>query len=72
MRKVLSSIPEMSAAQAAFSYILQNHDISSCIFGTTNIKNLIEVVESSNKKLTDLSKKKIEDAFNALNLHLSR
>jgi aryl-alcohol dehydrogenase-like predicted oxidoreductase len=72
MRKVLSSIPEMSAAQAAFSYILENTNISSCIFGTTNLKNLYEVAESPNKKLTDQSKKKIEELVKTFDLHLGR
>jgi aryl-alcohol dehydrogenase-like predicted oxidoreductase len=37
MRDALSSVTNMSPAQAAFSYILANKKISSCVFGTTNI-----------------------------------
>ena len=53
MRDVLSSISEMSPAQAAFAYILSNAKISSCVFGTTNISNCIEIIESSGKRLSE-------------------
>jgi len=71
MRDVLSSLKEMSAAQAAFSYLLDNQDISSCLFGTTNPANLMEVIEASDKKLLPESRKRIEEAY-AMSQSLSR
>ena len=66
MREVLSSITEMSAAQAAFAYILANREISSCVFGTTNITNCIEVIESVDKILSVDNQIKIRHAFKAM------
>jgi L-glyceraldehyde 3-phosphate reductase len=63
MRSVLSSITEMTAAQAAVSCVLENKTISSCNFGTTPKKNLIEVVAASGKLLADDSKNTIRRAF---------
>ena len=37
MRETLSTLNETTAAQTAFSYILGNPEISSCVFGTTNL-----------------------------------
>ena len=72
MKETLASIEEMSAAQAAFSYILENNAISSCVFGTTNINNLIEIIESSGKKLSDSSKNSILDSFNKMTYKISK
>lgn len=66
MRDILASISEMSAAQAAFSYILENKKVASCVFGTTSIANLIEVIESVDKKLDESSKSKIQKAYESL------
>jgi aryl-alcohol dehydrogenase-like predicted oxidoreductase len=66
MREVLSSISEMSSAQAAFAYILANKNISSCVFGTTDIDNCIEIIESSGKRLSETSIAVIGKAYEAL------
>ena len=71
MRDVLSSLKEMSAAQAAFSYLLDNPNISSCLFGTTNPENLKEVIAASERILLPESKKRIEEAY-AMSQSLSR
>ena len=63
MREVLSSISEMSPAQAAFAYILSNTKISSCVFGTTNINNCVEIIESSGKRLSENSRIAIRKSF---------
>jgi aryl-alcohol dehydrogenase-like predicted oxidoreductase len=63
MRSVLSSISEMTAAQAAVSFVLENKAVSSCIFGTTRPTNLFEVVASSGKSLADESKNAIRMAY---------
>jgi aryl-alcohol dehydrogenase-like predicted oxidoreductase len=65
MREVLASLPEMSAAQAAFAYLLENQDISSCLFGTTSLSNLQQIIETSGKQLSAQSRQKIEQAFAA-------
>lgn len=71
MREVLTSIPEMTAAQAAFSYLLDNEDISSCMFGTTNIANLQEVAAASGRRLSQESRARIRAAYDA-GMSLSR
>lgn len=63
MRKVLRTIPEMSGAQAAFAFLLENPNISSCLFGTTSTRNLREVIEASGKQLTPESKQRIRAAY---------
>lgn len=71
MRHVLASITEMSPAQAAFAYILENKKISSCVFGTTNLSNLIEIIAAADKKLSEDSKNKIRRAYEALTFKIS-
>ena len=66
MRDVLSAITEMSPAQAAFAYILSNTKISSCVFGTTNINNCIEIIESSGKQLSENNILAIRKSFERL------
>ncbi len=66
MRKILRSIKEMSPAQAAFSYLLENNNIASCLFGTTNLKNLNEIISASGKKLAVNSKQRIEESYNKI------
>lgn len=71
MRDVLASITEMSPAQAAFSYILENKKVASCVFGTTNISNLIEVIEAVDRKLDKSSKLRIREAYKSLTYKIS-
>ena len=71
MREVLSSISEMSPAQAAFAYILSNTKISSCVFGTTNINNCLEVIEASGKRLSENSMLAIRKSFERLEKTIS-
>lgn len=66
MRDVLSSISEMSPAQAAFAYILSNTKIASCVFGTTNINNCIEIIETSGKRLSESNMLVIRESFERL------
>jgi aryl-alcohol dehydrogenase-like predicted oxidoreductase len=71
MRDILSTISEMSASQAAFAYILANKEISSCVFGTTNLSNCIEIIESSGKVLSTENMGLIRQAFEALETTIS-
>lgn len=71
MRDVLASIQEISPAQAAFAYILENKKVSSCVFGTTNLANLREVIAAADKKLSEDSKNKIRRAYEALAFKIS-
>ena len=66
MREALSSAKSMTAAQAAFRYILENQGIASCVFGTTNVSNLLEIIEATNKTLDDNCKTSIQKAFHEL------
>ncbi|MBK7704106.1 MAG: aldo/keto reductase [bacterium] len=71
MRDALAKIAEMTPAQAAFSYILENPAIASCVFGTTSLANLNEVLEAPDKALSDESRRSIRDTFEALRTSLS-
>lgn len=71
MRDALASIPEMSPAQAAFAYILDNPKVSSCVFGTTNLANLREIIGAADRKLTENSKRKIRQTYEALTYKIS-
>jgi aryl-alcohol dehydrogenase-like predicted oxidoreductase len=61
----------MSPAQAAFSYILDNKKVASCVFGTTSIPNLIDVLEAADRKLDMGSKLKIRKAYEGLTHKIS-
>lgn len=63
IRNVLLGIKEMTPAQASFSYILSNKKISSCIFGTTNLNNCIEIIQSSGKDLSENNKAALRKAY---------
>jgi len=71
MRKALSSSTNMTAAQAAFAYILENKEVSSCVFGTTKISNLLEIIEATNKTLDADCKAAIHNSFNELKEKIS-
>lgn len=62
MRAALATVSEMSAAQAAFVYMLRNDNIASCIFGTTSVDNLTDVLQAPNLQLSDESIARIENA----------
>jgi aryl-alcohol dehydrogenase-like predicted oxidoreductase len=63
MREALSSMKEMSAAQAAFAYILENPEISSCVFGTTSTENLSEIIDALDKRLEEKTRDSIRNEF---------
>ena len=46
LRKLLQSVKYASPAQAAFAFTLANPLISSCVFGTTRLVNLLDVLDS--------------------------
>ncbi|QGQ26248.1 aldo/keto reductase [Gimesia benthica] len=52
MREALATVENLTPAQAAFAYVLANQDISSCVFGTTKIKNLSEILAASEQSLS--------------------
>lgn len=72
MRETLSTIPGMTSAQAATSYVLNNKNICSCIFGTTKIKNLKEIVSSIEKKLTNHDLRSITNVYLQSKLKISK
>lgn len=51
MRETLSAVPGMTPAQAAFAFVLQSSAVSSCLFGTTDLHNLAEVIDASDMTL---------------------
>lgn len=63
MREVLNGVKGMSPTQAAFSYLLANENISSCLFGTTSIQNLREVVAASGLKLEAQDRDAVYSAY---------
>jgi len=71
MQEALSSLKDISPAQAAFAYILGNSAISSCVFGTTNLSNMHEIIDSSQIELKEDHKTLIKKTFNRLNEKIS-
>ncbi len=71
MREALSTSNSMTATQAAFAYILENQGISSCVFGTTRIPNLIEIIEATEKTLDANCKSAIQKSFQELQEKIS-
>lgn len=72
MRETLSAVTGMSSAQAAFAYILENPAIASCVFGTTSIPNLSEIIEAVDKKLLEGDRSAIQKTFKARKNKLSQ
>jgi aryl-alcohol dehydrogenase-like predicted oxidoreductase len=63
MRNLLSKVPEATAAQAAFAYMLTNLSISSCVFGTSSINNLLDVVQAPEKQLSESTPSAIRSQY---------
>jgi aryl-alcohol dehydrogenase-like predicted oxidoreductase len=72
MRETLSSISEMTPAQAAISFVLQHSPVASCIVGTTSISNLREALCASDKRLSAESGYAICSTFQAQQIMLSK
>ena len=47
--RFINNVDGMTGAQIAIAYVLNNPNISSAIFGTTNLKHLVENIDSVNK-----------------------
>jgi len=71
MQQTLSVLNEMSAAQAAFAYILGNLKISSCVFGTTKLSNLHEILDTTYLELNEDNKIEIQNTFRELKEKIS-
>ena len=71
MRKLLAGLDGIKPSQAAFAYILSNPLISSCVFGTTSIPNLIEVIGSTDLRLEESSRLAIRECFEELEKQIS-
>ncbi|WP_256387654.1 aldo/keto reductase [Bradyrhizobium sp. ORS 285] len=63
LRPALAGIDEMSAAQAAISYVLGLRQVSSCIFGTTRLANLREIAAAPDTRLSAEQTRLIHSAF---------
>ncbi|MEQ9071590.1 MAG: aldo/keto reductase, partial [Gimesia chilikensis] len=63
MREALATVENLTPAQAAFAYVLANPDISSCVFGTTKIKNLSEILAASEQSLSAEVRAAIRNTF---------
>jgi aryl-alcohol dehydrogenase-like predicted oxidoreductase len=63
MRDALATVENLTPAQAAFAYVLANQDISSCVFGTTKIKNLREILAASDQSLSAEVRVAIRNTF---------
>lgn len=72
MRKTLNSLPEMTAAQAAFARLLESPAVTSCLFGTTRLENLREIAAVPEKKLSAESLAAIQATYNEMGKTLSR
>lgn len=65
MRKALGAVPGLSQAQAAMAYILSIPEVSSCVFGTTDASNLLEIISASGKRLSAQDESHIWTAYQA-------
>ncbi|WP_257168566.1 aldo/keto reductase [Bradyrhizobium sp. SRS-191] len=63
VRPALASIRSMTPAQAAIAYVLSLPQVSSCVIGTTDLRNLHEVAGSTEKALSSLEVDSILSAF---------
>ncbi len=63
MRKTIASIQSQQPAQTAFAYVLQNPAISSCILGTTQVKNLELVLDTKVDALNGEERETIMKTF---------
>jgi aryl-alcohol dehydrogenase-like predicted oxidoreductase len=63
VRPTLASVGGMSAAQAAMAYALSIPQITSCIFGTTDVRNLVETAGASTKRLSTQDAASIRAAY---------
>ncbi len=66
LQSSLAKVSGMSAAQAAMAYALAVPGISSCIFGTTSLRNLTEIVGAANKTMFSEDRAAIESAYRSL------
>jgi aryl-alcohol dehydrogenase-like predicted oxidoreductase len=71
MRRVLGLVSGMSPAQAAIAYVLSIPEISSCVVGTTDTRNLVEIIGASDKHLTAQDQARIWAAYQAMTEPLS-
>jgi aryl-alcohol dehydrogenase-like predicted oxidoreductase len=71
MQEYLASFDNLTAAQVAFLYVLNNTNISSCVFGTTNLKHLNEVLEISKKSISDENMQNIRSIYKQMNTIIS-
>lgn len=72
MRRILSSITEMSAAQASFASVLGNPAVASCVLGTTSIPNLVDVLGAVDRTLSEASRLAIRNAFDHQGIRISQ
>lgn len=52
VREILSAQSEMTPAQAAFAYVLENAAISSAVFGSADVAHVREIAYASGKQLS--------------------
>ncbi|MBV8536003.1 MAG: aldo/keto reductase [Alphaproteobacteria bacterium] len=72
MQPVLSAVSEMTPPQAAVAFVLEHPVVATCVVGTTKIANLLELIETTDKRLSDESKTAIRRAFESQAMRLSK
>jgi len=72
MRQTLASLQEITPAQAAVAFVLENSSVASCIVGTTSIANLWELLGATDKRLLSEHQNAIWRAFYAQPFTLSK
>jgi aryl-alcohol dehydrogenase-like predicted oxidoreductase len=71
MRGTLAGIPGLTPAQAAVAYVLGNPAVASCVFGTTRVENLAEIVAAVDTPLPAAARAAIRDAFARMPVRIS-
>jgi len=59
--RFLNSLPNMSGAQAAIAFVLNNPKLTSAAFGTTNLKHLSENIGAVDMELDEVLLNRIKD-----------
>lgn len=69
MRNLLASTPEISPAQAAIAFVLNNRSVASCTIGTTKLSNLSEIASSTEIQLSEKLVNTIRDTYTHIKAH---
>lgn len=71
MRNTLAGLSDMTPPQAALAFALESAPIASCVVGTTELSHIKELVEASERQLSEDSKAAIWESFKLQSQNIS-